>query len=126
MGVNVTQNQCHLHTLIPSRCVSPQIICNPNSPPLTPTRMGYFFQNTQNLKKGFKTFNCPTLLVGDTFSTPLVPSVAKTHFCPLKTLPGCKNQASSSWTIFAASTIMRAYGFYQTSNDKSYLFILLT
>ena len=126
MRVNMTQNQRYSHTLIPNRCVSPKIICNPNSPPLTPNRGGSFFQNTQNLNKGFQISNCPTLLIGDTSGTPLVPSGAKTHFCSLMTLPGCKNPDSGHWTKYAPPTVMRANGLYKTSHDKSYLFILLT
>ena len=54
---------------------------NPHLPPLTPTRVGYFFQNTQNSNRGFKTLDCPSLLVDDTPGIPLTPLAAKAKSC---------------------------------------------
>ena len=66
----------------PYQMGSPQIICDPNLPPLTPTEGGIFFQKTQNSNRVFKTLDCPLLLVGDTPGIPLTPSEAKTHIFP--------------------------------------------
>ena len=79
-------------------CFPPNYL-KPQFTPLDIHQRGYFFQNTQNLNKGFKIFNCPTLLVRVTSGTPLAPSGAKTHFCPLLTLPGCKNLLKKTQSI---------------------------
>ena len=65
-------------------------------PPLPPraipthTRMGYFFQNTKYYNRGFKTLDCPPLLVVDTPGIPLTLSGAKTHiYYPPRSATAC-------------------------------------